>query len=107
VKRLEISVPDMNDSFSKVVIDETEHLLRFTWSDTAQRWNFGVYTVFREPIVQGLKIVPKFPLNLQYGDERMPSGIFGAYTKLDNVGRRDFAEGRAIFAYIPYDEAAG
>lgn len=107
MKRLEISVPDMNDSFSKVVLDEKEYLLRFTWNDTAERWSFGVYTVLREPIAQGLKLVPRFPLNMQYNDERLPEGIFGVYTKLGSVGRHDFAEGRAVFAYIPNGEGAG
>jgi hypothetical protein len=104
--RLEIKVPDMNDSFSKVVIGNTEYWLRFTWNDTKARWSFGIYTILREPIVQGIKLVPKFPINLQYIDERMPSGIFGVYSNLEAVGRPDFAEGRAVFAYIPKSEGS-
>jgi hypothetical protein len=101
VERLEIFVPDMNDSFSRVILDGSEYLLRFTWNDTKSRWYFGIYTVMREPIVQGLKLVPQFPVSIQYIDERLPSGIFGVYTNLDAVGRSDFTGGRAIFAYIP------
>jgi hypothetical protein len=104
VKRLEITIPDYNDSFCKTVLDGTEYLLRFTWNDTVNRWYFGVYTILREPIVQGLKLVPKFPLNLQYIDERLPLGIFGVYSKLSSIGRYDFKEGKAIFAYIPNSE---
>jgi len=59
------------------------------------------YTILREPIVQGVKLVPKFPINIQYIDERLPSGIFGVYTNLETVGRSDFAERKAIFAYVP------
>ena len=65
------------------------------------------FTSSGKSIVQGLKLVPKFPLNLQYNDERLPDGIFGVYTKLESVGRHDFTEGRAIFAYIPNSEADG
>jgi hypothetical protein len=104
VKRLEIAVPDYNDSFSKVALDGTEYLLRFTWNDVSMRWYFGVYTVLREPIVQGLKLVPQYPLNLQYIDERLPPGIFGVYSKLSAIGRSDFLDGKAIFAYIPSSE---
>jgi hypothetical protein len=107
MQRLEITVPDMNDSFSKVVLDGKEDALRFSWNDTAGRWSFGVHTILREPIVQGLKLVPQFPLNLQYIDERLPSGVFGVYTRLDAVGRDDFINGRAIFAYIPSNQEAG
>jgi hypothetical protein len=101
MERIEILVPDMNDSFSKAVLDGKEYLLRFTWNDTAGRWNFGIYTVLREPIIQGIKLVPQFPVNLQYIDERLPSGIFGVYTKLEVIGRKDFIDKKAVFAYIP------
>jgi hypothetical protein len=104
MERLEISVPDLNDSFSKVVLDGAEYLMRFTWNDTAGRWSFGIYTILREPIVQGLKIVPQFPLNLQYIDERLPNGIFGVYSKLEVIGRQDFNDKKAVFAYIPITE---
>ncbi|GHU52660.1 hypothetical protein AGMMS49975_08920 [Clostridia bacterium] len=106
MKRLEFEVPDMNDSFSKVVIEEKEYLLRFTWNDTEQRWYFGIYTVLREPILQGLKLVPKFPLTLQYVDDRLPNGILGVYTKEVVVGRQDFKNKRAVFAYIPNGEGS-
>ena len=99
--RLEITVPDMNDSFSRVVLDGTQYFIRFTWNDTSQRWNFGLYTIQREPLVQGQRMAPSFPLNLQIVDERFPSGIFGVYTDLESIGRRDFINGRAVFAYIP------
>jgi hypothetical protein len=99
--RLEIFVPDMNDSFSKVTLDGKERLLRFTWNDTKGRWHFGVYTSMREPIVQGIKLVPQFPVNLQYIDERLPSGVLGAYTSLAVIGRADFQNKKAVFAYIP------
>ena len=99
MKRLEIYVPDMNDSFSRVLLDGTEYLLRFTWNDTKGRWYFGVYTVLREPIV------PQFPVNMQYIDKRLPPGIFGVYTNLEAVGRSDFTNGKAIFAYVSSKEA--
>lgn len=105
MKRLEIYVPDMNDSFSRVLLDGTEYLLQFTWNDTKGRWYFGVYTVLREPIVQGLKLVPQFPINMQYIDKRLPSGIFGVYTNLEAVGRSDFANGKAVFAFVSSKEA--
>ena len=38
VDYITIAVPDMNDSFSRVVLNGTAYLMRFTWNDTAQRW---------------------------------------------------------------------
>jgi hypothetical protein len=104
--RLEIAVPDMNDSFSRVVLDGTQYLIRFAWNDTVQRWGFGLYSILREPLIEGQRMVPRFPLNLQIIDERLPSGIFGIYTDLASVGRNDFLSGRAIFAYISAEEVS-
>jgi hypothetical protein len=106
MKRLEIFVPDLNDSFSKVVLDGTEYQIRFTWNDTAGRWFFGLFTILKEPIIQGVKIVPNFPLNLQYVDDRLPGGVLGVYTKLEAVGRDGFKNGKAVFAYVPADGGA-
>ena len=98
--RLIITVPDMNDSFSRVVLDGTQYFIRFTWNETARRWSFGLYTIQREPLVRGQRMIPRFPLNLQIIDESFPAGVFGVYSDLPHVGRNDFTEGRAVFAYI-------
>lgn len=101
----EIQVPDMNDSFSTVVLDGKQYAIRFTWNDAARRWSYGLYTAQREPIAIGLRIVPQFPLNMQVADGRSPPGIFGVYTKLESVGRKDFADGGAVFAYASMNQA--
>jgi len=101
MKILHISVPNMNDSFSRVVLDGAQFLIRFTWNDTAQRWSFGLYNMQKEPLAAGIRMVPRFPLNLQIADEGFPTGIFGVYSKLDIIGRDDFINGNATFAYIP------
>ena len=102
-----ISVPDMNDSFSRVVLDGKQYQIRFTWNEAAGRWSFGLYTMQREPIAVGIRLVPRFPLNLQVVDERMPKGVFGVSGGGAAVGRGDFMSGAAAFAYIPLGEAMG
>lgn len=104
MQRIDIEIPDFNDSFCSAVLDGVEYWLRFTWNEFAQRWYFGLYTSRREPIVTGLRIVPQFPLNIQYIDERIPLGIFAAWTNDAEIGRRDFVEGRAGFAYVSATE---
>jgi len=100
---LEISVPDFNDSFSRIVLGGTQYLIRFTWNDTAQRWSFGLYTTQKNPLAVGLRMVPEFPLNLQIKDAGFPAGAFGVITALTSVGRQDFLEGRASFVFMPAD----
>jgi hypothetical protein len=104
MNRLGIAVPDYNDSFSRVVLDNTQYLIRFTWNDMAKRWSFGLYTLQKEPLAVGLRIVPKFPLNLQIMGDNFPPGVFGAYTDLASIGRNDFIDGKAIFAYVSMNQ---
>lgn len=96
-----ISVPDMNDSFSRVVLDGTAYQMRFTWNDTAKRWMWGLYTSDRTPIIEGVKIVPSFPINLFCVRPGLPAGAFGAITELESIGRNDFIDGNAQFVFIP------
>jgi hypothetical protein len=100
----EISVPDYNDSFSSVVLSGKQYLIRFSYHDRFDYWDFGLFTSQRQPIVQGVKIVPRFPLNLYCSSESLPPGMFCVYSDLERVGRRDFIEGRAVFAYVPIGE---
>ena len=104
MERLDIAVPDMNDSFSRVVLGGTQYLIRFTWNDTARRWSFGLFTIQRKPLAQGVRMIPRFPLNLQIVDDRFPKGIFEVYSDFESVERNDFINGRANFAYLHPEE---
>ncbi len=97
-----ITVPDYNDSFSRVVLDGSEYLLRFTWNETAKFWNFGVYDMEENPIVSSMKVLPSCPLSVWHMNSQMPFGEFGVITDLDRIGRNDFINGKAQFVYIPY-----
>lgn len=98
-----IEVPDMNDSVSRIVLSGKQYFIRFSYNDTFDFWKFSLYDSQNQPIVLGVKIVPRFVLNLFFGVAKLPDGIFGVMTKLDRIGRRDFIEGRAQFIFCPVD----
>lgn len=98
-----IEVPDMNDSVSRVVLAGTAYLIRFTYNDTCDYWTFSLYNAQSEPIVLGIKIVPRFPLNVFYGVTKLPDGVFGVMTKLNRIGRNDFVDGNAQFVFCPVE----
>lgn len=104
MKRIEINVPDFNDSFSRVVLSGRQYLIRFSYIDTFDYWTFGLYTPQKEPLLVGVKIVPNYPLNLFFSADNMPNGLFCAYTELARIGKNDFAVGKAIFAYVPAEQ---
>ena len=96
-----IDVPDMNDSVSRVVLDNVPYQIRFTYNMTGDYWKFGLSDSQGNPIVQGVKIVPTFPLNLFVGSDEMPFGVFAVLTKLDRIGRNDFRDDKAKFVFCP------
>lgn len=99
-----IEVPDMNDSMSALSIDGVEYLIRFTYNEKYDFWNFGLYTDDEEPIIAMTRVVPNFPLNHYYTDTNIPSGIFGCLSDIEDVGRQAFKNRTAEFVYIPYVE---
>lgn len=104
MKRVEISVPDYNDSFAQVVLSGRQYLIRFSYIDTFDYWLFGLYTPQKEPLLTGVKIVPNYPLNLFFNADNMPNGLFCAYTEFERIGKDDFTNGRAVFAYVPAEQ---
>lgn len=98
-----IDVPDMNDSVSRVVLKGKQYQIRFTWSDTGGYWYFGVTDALGSPILIGVKVVPRFPLNLFCGIADLPFGVFGVFTEQEHIGRYDFLNGKARFAFVPVD----
>ena len=98
-----IEVPDMNDSDPRIVVGGTAYHIRFTWIDSAGYWTVGLYDTQSKPLVIGIKIVPRFPMNVFYSLTKMPSGIFGVMTKLDRIGRKDFVDGNAQFIFCPVE----
>ncbi len=96
-----IDVPDLNDSVSRVVLAGIPYYIRFTYNDTCDYWKFSLYNSQNEPIVVGIKIVPRFPLNVFYGVTKLPDGVFGVISKKQHIGRRDFKDGSAKFVFCP------
>lgn len=99
---IEIEVPDENDSMSRIVLNDEEYNIRFTYNDYGDYWKFGLYDEQEEPIYQGIKIVPGMPLNLF--NSKGPDGMFAAISKLDRIGRYDFKNEKASFIFLSTTE---
>ena len=96
-----IEIPDMNDSVSRIVLNDTVYHIRFYYNDTKDFWKFSLYNTQDEPIILGVKLVPNFPLNIFGGVTKLPYGFFAVITNLERVGRNDFVNGNAKFIFCP------
>lgn len=97
-----IQVPDLNDSFTRVVLCRQEYLIRFTYNGEHDYWTFGVYDTQKNILLQHRRIVPMAPLTHFDTSVHIPQGVFGCFTRLKRIGRKDFAAGNAEFAFIPW-----
>ncbi len=102
-----IMPPDLHDSFSRVVLNNTEYLIRFTYNDAGDYWTFGLYDGEQRPLATGIKLVPNSPLNFFYPCSGLPDGTFGVLSDLDRIGRRAFLDCRARFVFIPNSDLEG
>ena len=102
-----IMPPDLHDSFSRVVLNNTEYLIRFTYNDAGDYWTFGLYDGEQSPLATVIKLVPNSPLNFFYPCSGLPDGTFGVLSDLDRIGRRAFLDGRARFVFIPNSDLEG
>ena len=98
-----IEVPDQNDSMSRIVVNRVMYFIRFTYNDTKDYWKISLYDENSNPIIEGVKIVPRTPLNIFYPVIELPGGLFGVRTKLDRIGRYDFVNGKAKFVFVPVE----
>lgn len=99
-----ISVQDTSfgfDAVHRVELAGGVYYIRFTYNDTDDSWNFSLYDSQMEPIMLSIKIVPRFPLDIFVTSNEKPAGLFVAITDLDRIGRDDFQNGKAKFAFFP------
>lgn len=99
-----ITVPDYNDSFSRVVLAGKEYLIRFSYNFSGDYWTFRIFDHNQNPYVQGIKIVPNSPLNFFSLCHGLPEGLFGALSAKQNIGRNDFKENHAQFIFFPKED---
>ena len=102
-----ISVPDKNDSVSRVTLSGKEYQIRFTYNPSFNYWSFGLYDIKMNPILPLSKIVPFSPLLYFYKYTDLPDGQFGCFSMDERVGMNSFLNERAKFAYIGNDELGG
>jgi hypothetical protein len=97
--------PDENSSFTRIVLDGNEYLLRFDYNYKGEYWTFGIYENEDTPIVANIKVVPMFPVNYYFNKlVNVPNGIFGVITNKEKIGRNDFIDGNAQFFYATDEE---
>ena len=82
-------------------LDRVIYLMTFRWNSRSLSWFFSIAALPGGRIVQGVRIVPDFPMLMQYTRPNMPPGaiIFVANRTIDRIGRTDLGT-NAVLIYL-------
>lgn len=94
---------DGPDILTTVTLDGTQYKIRVLWNDIGKYWTLSLRTVDNDSLLEGVKAVPDFPLLVPYHRPGIPAGelmVITMDTTIQTVNRSDFANGKAILAYV-------
>lgn len=105
---IKIPVIDANDSLTEVVLDGDTYFLRLTWNSEDDYWSWGLESANHESLVQGLKLVPDFPLLRWVRNQYLPPGELMAISpdRRDSISREALPSGEVVIVYVPEEEVA-
>lgn len=107
---IKISLFDANDFVTTVTLEGTQYGLHFAWNDRAGQWSFDLQDSKGNDLARGLAIVPNFPLLNQVRRNGLLRGDFMAIVvnsndaASQNIGRKDFVQGKFSFVFMTGDE---
>ena len=98
----EITVPnEQNDFIMRVPMDGKPRTIHMSYNSGGDFWTIGYCDDDSNPIVDGIKIIPNYPLNIWYTSYEIPQGLLYVRTSLERVGRYAFRDGLAALCYVP------
>lgn len=107
---IQISMYDANDFVESVILDGQTYKLHFGWNPYSQGWSMDVRNEKGEDLVRGVSVVPNFPLLHQHRRIALPTGeLMAVVVNQDapgnqQIGRKDFLNGKFSLVYIPKRE---
>jgi hypothetical protein len=69
-----INTIDANDQSIDVQLDGTTFLVGMTWNESARQFGLSLSDVDGNPIINGVAVVPNFPLLWRFRRQTMPLG---------------------------------
>lgn len=100
LKKTEIKLPSLKDSFSRVALGQNVYYLRLSYNDSQSFWVLGLYDLQKNPLVAGMKLLPFFPLNLFCQRENLPKGVLGVIGEEESLLENSFGEEKATLVYF-------
>ncbi len=90
----------------KVSLDGTNYIFVFTYNDRTSVWDLCVQDSSGNQLVNGISMVPKYPLNYRFSAGQVPGMFPGTLLLIDETGQNrtpnlsNFGNGINLF-YVP------
>lgn len=104
---LKINFIDAPDLVITLELELTRYYLRLLWNDEGDYWTLSIRNAENQFLVEGIKIVPRYPLLSNYHQPEMPPGEFIVICQNDVLKRDDFKVGKATLVYMARNEFYG
>jgi hypothetical protein len=93
-----------NDYLCRTMLDGELCVLHLSYNSTGDFWTIGFCNDEGAPIVDGIRLVPNFPLNVWYTSYSVPQGALVVLSTEERITRYSFDDGSASLCYIPTGE---
>lgn len=103
---IQIAVTDQNDSLTEVVLDDVTFFLHLAWNSEGDFWTLGLENASKDTVVEGIAVVPDYPLLGRYRSAGMPAGEIMAIApdRRDIISRSDLPTGIVALVYVTQAE---
>jgi len=102
-----LDIADLNSQAIEAVLDDTMYYIILDWNETGQYWEFGIRNYAYRTLVDGICVVPNYPLLTQFQYADLPPGDLQCVNVQDVNGppaRDGFSSGQFIFIYTTREE---
>ena len=100
-----INIKDLNDQLIDVQLDGTSFVVGLTWNEAGKQFALSLYDVNENDIINGVGIVPNFPLLWRFRRQNMPLGdIMVVKATPGPIERDSFATNSAELVYLTEDD---
>lgn len=103
-----LEIADQNSQAIEATLDDTVYYIIINWNESGQAWEMGVRDSAYNMLIDGIRIVPEYPLLKQFKYAEMPPGEIAIHdytlTGSNRIPRDGFALGRYEMVYYTRDD---
>lgn len=97
-----ISIRDLNSQAIESVLDNILYYIVLDWNDTGGYWTFAIRNSAYQTLIDGISLVPNYPLTKQFRYATMPPGelLVNAKFRSGPIPRDGFTSGLYELVYL-------